>query len=90
MHRADPGTSRPSPRWRGRHDPLPDDGGPASTLLRAPPAPGPAPLTPRRAQVTIREIAPRPRILGGYRVHVLDVVTVVLGAALLLAIIWPR
>jgi hypothetical protein len=92
VHRADPYANHPSPRWRGRHDPLLRDGGPASTLLRPPPHPdpGPAPLTPRRAQVTIREIPPRPRILGGYRVHALDVITVLLGIAVLLAIFWPR
>ena len=92
MHRADPYANHPSPRRRGRHDPLPHDGGPASTLLRPPPdtAPSPAPLTPRRAQGTIREIPPRPRILGGYRVHVLDVIAVALGISVLLAIFWPR
>ena len=89
MHRADPGTSRPSPRWRGRPDPLPHEDGPASTLL-APPDPGPAPLTPRRTRVTIREVPRRPRILGGYRIHALDVITAVLGIAVLLAIFWPR
>jgi hypothetical protein len=92
VHRADPGTSRPSPRWRDRHDPLPVRGGPASSLLQPPPDPGlgPAPLTPRRAQVTIRELPPRRRVLGGYRVHVLDVITVLLGIAVLLAVFWPR
>jgi len=89
VHRADPGTSRPSLRWRGRH-PLPHRGDPASTLLRPPLDPDPAPLTPRRAQVTIREIPPRPRLLRGYRIHSLDVIAVVLGIAVLLAIFWPH
>jgi hypothetical protein len=49
---------------------------------------------PHRAPVAIREI-PRssphhPRIPGGYRIHVLDVITVVLGIAVLLAIFWPH
>jgi hypothetical protein len=90
VHRADPGTSRPSSRWRDRHDPLPQRGGPASALLQPPPDPGPAPLTPRRAQVTIREIPLRPRLLGGYRIHALDVIALVLGIAVLLAIFWPH
>jgi len=91
VHRADPIATRPSPRWRDRHD-TPPHGGPASTLLEPPPDPGPAPLTPQRAQVTIREIPSprRRRILGGYRLHVLDVITVVLGIAVLLAIFWPH
>jgi hypothetical protein len=72
--------------------PPPPRGGLASTLLRPPPDPGPAPLTPRRTRVTIRETrATRPGIrIGSYRIHVLDVVTVVLGIAVLLAIFWPR
>ena len=50
-------------------------------------------MTPRRAQVWIREIsrrAPRrPGIwIGSYRIHVLDVITAVLGIAVLLAVIW--
>jgi len=94
VHRADPRASRPSPRWRGRRDPLPPRGGPASTLLRPPADPGPAPLTPWRARVAIREMPRsgprRPRIPGGYRVHALDVITVVLGIAVLLAIFWPH
>jgi hypothetical protein len=90
VHRADPGTSRPSPRWRGRHDPLPHEGGPASTLLQPPPDPGPAPWTPYRTEVSIREIPGHRRILGGYRIHALDVIAVVLGIAVLLAIFWPR
>jgi hypothetical protein len=88
MHRADPYADRPSPRRRGHRD-SPPRGGPASTLLTPPPDPGPAPWTPRRARVTIRELpgsAPRAR----YRVHFLDVVTVLLGLALLLTIFWPR
>lgn len=94
MHRADPRASRPSPRRRGRRGPLPPRGGPASTLLHPPPDPGPAPLTPRRTRVTIREspraASRRPRIrIGSYRIHVLDAVTLVLGIAVLLAIIWP-
>ena len=95
MHRADPRASRPSPRRRGRHDTLPPRGGPASTLLSPPLDPGPAPLTPRRTRVTIRETpraAPRrPGIrIGGYRIHVLDVIAVVLGIAVILAISWPQ
>ncbi len=92
MHRADPYASRPSPHWRGRHD-SPPRGGPASSLLQPPPDLGPAPLTPRRAQVWIREIprpAPRrPGIwIGRYRIHVLDVIMAVLGIAVLLVIFW--
>lgn len=92
MHRADPYASRPSPHWRGRHD-SPSRGGPASSLLQPSPDLGPAPLTPRRAEVWIREIprpAPRrPGIwIGSYRLHVLDVITVVLGIAALAAITW--
>jgi hypothetical protein len=95
VHRADPYTSRPSPRRRGRHDPLPPRGGPASTLLQPPPHLGPAPLTPHRAQVTIRETrrpAPRrPGIwIGSYRIQPLDVITVLLGIAVLLAIFWTQ
>jgi hypothetical protein len=95
VHRADPYTSRPSPRRRGCHDPLPPRGGPASTLLQPPPHLGPAPLTPQCAQVTIRDTpgsAPRrPGIrIGGYRIHVLDVITLILGIAVLLAICWPH
>jgi hypothetical protein len=45
VHRADPYANRPSPRRRGRHDPLPTRGDPASTLLTPPLDPGPAPLT---------------------------------------------
>jgi len=95
MHRADPYTSRPSPRRRGRHDPLLPRGGPASALLQPSPDPGPAPLTPRRTRVTIRE-TPRSapsRLgirIGGYRIHVLDVITLMLGIAVLLAIFWPQ
>lgn len=91
MHRADPYASRPSPHRRGRHDSLPR-GGPASSLLQPPPELGPAPLTPRRARVWIRETprpAPRrPGIwIGSYRIHVLDVIAVVLAIALLLVIV---
>lgn len=94
MHRADPYANRPSPRRRDRRD-LPPRGGPASSLLRPPPDPGPAPLTPRRTRVTIRETpgaAPRrPGIwIGGYRIHALDVIAMVLGIAVLLAIVWPQ
>ena len=94
MHRADPRASRPSPRRRGRRD-SPPRGGPASTLLTPPLDPGPAPLTPRRTRVTIRETpraAPRrPGIrIGSYRIHVLDVIAMVLGLAVLLAISWPQ
>ena len=93
MHRADPYANRPSPRRRGRHDPLPPRGGPASSLLQPPPHLGPAPLTPQRARVTIRETpcpAPRRPGTGGYRIHVLDVITVLLGIAVLLAIFWAQ
>ena len=94
MHRADPLASRPSPRWRGRHDPLPIRGGPASSLLHPPPDPGPAPWTPQRPRVTIRETRPASRRsgtwIGNYRIHPLDVITVLLGIAVLLAIFWPR
>jgi hypothetical protein len=55
MHKADPLADRPSPHRRSRHD-VPSRGGPASSLLQPPPGLGPAPLTPRRAQVWIREI----------------------------------
>ena len=95
MHRADPCTSRPSPRRQGRRDPLPPRGGPASTLLQPPPHLGPAPLTPQRAQVTIRKTRrPAPRRpgtwTGGYRIHPLDVITVLLGLAVPLAIFWTQ
>jgi hypothetical protein len=90
VHRADPYADRPSPRRRGHRD-SPPRGGPASTLLTPPPDPGPAPWTPHRARVTIREIPThRPGILGGYRIHPLDVIAVVLGIAVLLAVFWPR
>ena len=95
MHRADPYANRPSPRRRDRHGPLPPRGGPASSLLQPPSHLGPAPLTPRRARVTIREF-PRPASrrtgpwTGGYRIHPLDVVAVVLGVAVLLAIFWTQ
>lgn len=91
MHRADPRDARPSLRWRSRHD-SPPRGGPASSLLQPPPDPGPAPWTPRRARVTIREIpSPRhPGILGGYRIHSLDVIAAMLGIILLVVIFWPR
>jgi hypothetical protein len=90
VHRADPHADRPSPRWRGRRD-TPPRGGPASSLLSPPPDPGPAPLTPLRARVTIREVPRRTGIrIGGYRIHVLDVIAVVLGIAVLLAIFWPH
>ena len=93
MHRADPRASRPPSRRRGRRDTLPPRGGPASTLLTPPLDPGPAPLTPRRTRVTIRatpRTAPRrPGIrVGSYRIHILDVIAVVLGLAVLLAISW--
>jgi hypothetical protein len=93
MHRADPYASRLSPRRRDRHDPIPARDGPASSLLQPPPHLGPAPLTPQRARVTIRDTpraAPRRRgtWIGGYRVHVLDVITIVLGIAVLVAIFW--
>ena len=95
MHRSDPFANRPSPRRRGRCDPLPPRGGPVSSLLQSPPDPGPAPWTPRRARVTIRETprtAPRHSgiRIGGYRIHALDVIAVLLGIAVLLAIFWPR
>lgn len=96
MHRADPYASRPSPRRRGRHDPLPVRGGPASSLLQPSPDPDPdpAPLMPRRSRVTIRETRPAPRRpgtwIGNYRIHPLDVITVLLGIAVLLAIFWLR
>ena len=95
MHRADPYATRPSPRRRGRHDPLPSRGGPVSYLLQPPPYLGPAPLTPHRARVTNRETPrPAPRRpgtwTGGYRIHVLDVITAVLVAAVLVAVFWPH
>jgi hypothetical protein len=94
VHRADPGANRPSPRWPGRSDPLPPRGSPASSLLQ-PPDPGPAPWTPRRARVTIRETPrpaprrPRPRP-GSYRVHAFDVIALLLGLAVLVAIFWTH
>jgi hypothetical protein len=88
MHRADPYADRPSPRRRGRHDPLPPRGDPASSLLQPPPDPGPAPWTPWR---TVGGFPPRrPGIrIGGYRVRALDVIAFLLGVAVLLAIVWP-
>jgi hypothetical protein len=59
-------------------------------LLQPPSDPGPAPLTPRRARVIVREIPARRGILGGYRVHALDIIAAVLGIAVLLAIFWPH
>jgi len=52
-----------------------------------------APLMPRRARVTIREtpspVTRRPGTwIGRYRVHPLDVISVVLGIAVLLAVFW--
>jgi hypothetical protein len=51
-------------------------------------------LTPQRARVTIRETRPAPcrpgTWIGNYRIHPLDVVTVLLRIAVLLAIFWPR
>ena len=93
MHKTDPLADRPSPHRRGRRD-VPPRGGPASSLLQPPPDMSPAPLTPRRAQVWIREIPrPAPRRpglwIGSYRIHVLDVITAVLAIAVLLAIFWP-
>jgi hypothetical protein len=92
MHRADPFASPPSPRRRGRRDPLPPRGGPASSLLEPPPDPGPAPWIPRRTRGTVGGLPPRrPGIrVGGYRIHALDVIAVLLGIAVLLAITWPR
>ena len=89
MHRADPYAGRPSRRRRGRRDPLPPRGGSASSLLEPP---GPATLTPRRARVTIREYPPRRRgiRIGGYRVHALDVIALLLGLAVIVAIVWPH
>jgi len=94
MHRTDPLASHPSPRRRGRRDPLPVRGAPASSLLHPPPDPGPAPWTPRRARVTIRETRPASRRpgtwIGNYRIHPLDVITALLAIAVLLAIVWQR
>ena len=96
MHRADPYATRPSPHRRGdRPAPPPPRGGPASSLLQPPPHLGPAPLTPRRTRVTIRETPrPAPRRpgawIGNYRIHPLDVISIVLGIAILLAIVWPK
>jgi hypothetical protein len=94
VHRADPYANRPSPRRRGRYDPLPVRGGPASSLLQPPPEPDPAPLMPRPARITIRETRPAPRRprtwIGNYRIHPLDVITALLGIAVLLAIVWLR
>lgn len=95
MHRADPYATRPSPRRRARRGPLAPRGGPASSLLQPPPHLGPAPLTPRRTRVTIRETPrPAPRRpgawIGNYRIHPLDVISIVLGIAILLAIVWPK
>lgn len=50
---------------------------------------------PRRARVTIRETPrPTPRRpgiwIGGYRVHGLDVIALVAGVAVLLAVFWPH
>ena len=86
MHRADPHADRPS-RHRG-HRQSPHGGGPAFTLLQPPQDPPPSTLTPCHAQVGIRAIPrPAPR---RYRIHPLDVIPVVLGIAVLLAIFWPH
>jgi hypothetical protein len=50
---------------------------------------------PRRARVTIRETPrPAPRRpgtwIGRYRIHPLDVITAVLGIAVLLAVFWQQ
>ena len=92
MHRADPYADRPPRRRQGRRDPLPPRGGPVSTLLQPPPHLGPAPLTPRRTRVTIRETrtAPHRPWLRGYRVHPLDVITVLLGFTVVIAIFWTH
>lgn len=94
MHEADPFASRPPPHRRSRRQPRPSRR-PRQLIPPVPAGLGPAPLTPRRAQVWIREIprpAPRrPGIwIGSYRVHVLDVIMIVSGIAVLLAIFWAH
>ena len=78
MHKTDPLADRPSPHRRGRRD-VPPRGGPASSLLQPPQDLPPSALTPRRAQVWIREIPqPAPR---RWRIPWLDVAAVLLIAA---------
>ena len=93
MHRADPHASRPSPRRRGRRNPLPVRGGPAA-YSSAPAGPGPRALdpTPRPGHHPRKPPRPAPpgTWIGTYRIHPLDVITVLLGIAVLLAIFWPR
>ena len=62
-----------------------------SLLIEHPADPPPADLMPYRARVTVREVPARPARrpgpwIGGYRVHVLDVIAVVFGTAVLVAI----
>ena len=90
MHRADPHANRPSPRSRGPRD-YPPRGGPPSSHLTRPPDPGPAPPAPQRAPgANPDKTHPTAIRIGSYRVHALDVITVVLGIAVLLAIFWPH
>lgn len=83
MHRAGPG--RPPPQRRDRRH-SPPDGGPASMLLK-PPGP-PPPLLPPGARVSLRPIPQRPPLLRGYRIGPLDVITALLIAAAVLAVLW--
>lgn len=87
MHRSDPigGPGRPSRRGRDRRHPSPA-AGPPSTLLQPPPETGPLP---GHVRVTLRELPQRPPLLRGYRIHPLDVMTVILGIAVIVAIVWP-
>jgi len=87
MHRADPRSDRPpSPPSRGRRTP---DGGPGSMLLRLPPDPGPADLTPRRARVTVRDVPAPPRRdwAGWWRRHWADALALAVIVAAVAALL---
>ena len=84
MHKTDPLAGRPSPHRRSRRD-HPPRGGPPSSLLQPPQDLPPSALTPRRAQVWIREIPqPAPR---RWRIPWLDVAAALLIAAVVAALL---
>jgi hypothetical protein len=76
----------------GRHTP---GGGPATTLLRDwEPDPGPRDLLPHRTRVTIRPLPQRTplpwQVPGWWRRHLAGVIAVIVAAADLAVIFWPR